>query len=119
MKATRRLSLWALATALVLIGTRALAADANSVKLDYMNFCARCHGPSGRGDGPSAAALNPRPRNFTDCATMKQIPDDRLFKAIKFGGASVGLSGSMPGWATAFDDNEIKELVAFIRGFCK
>ena len=27
--------------------------------------CAFCHGASGRGDGPAAATMNPRPRNFT------------------------------------------------------
>jgi mono/diheme cytochrome c family protein len=99
-------------------GTRVLAADTSAVKGDYMNFCARCHGPTGQGDGPAAASLSPRPRNFTDCATMKKISDDTLFKAIKNGGASVGLSASMPGWSTAFDDSEIKDLVTFIRGFC-
>lgn len=28
--------------------------------------CASCHGPSGLGDGPAAAALNPKPRNFNE-----------------------------------------------------
>jgi mono/diheme cytochrome c family protein len=28
--------------------------------------CASCHGTGGRGDGPAAAALNPKPRNFTE-----------------------------------------------------
>jgi mono/diheme cytochrome c family protein len=27
--------------------------------------CASCHGPAGKGDGPAAAALNPKPRDFT------------------------------------------------------
>lgn len=27
--------------------------------------CASCHGPEGKGDGPAAVALNPKPRNFT------------------------------------------------------
>jgi mono/diheme cytochrome c family protein len=28
--------------------------------------CASCHGTGGQGDGPAAAALNPKPRNFTE-----------------------------------------------------
>jgi mono/diheme cytochrome c family protein len=28
--------------------------------------CASCHGATGHGDGPAAAALNPKPRNFTE-----------------------------------------------------
>jgi len=27
--------------------------------------CVMCHGPQGHGDGPAAAGLNPKPRNFT------------------------------------------------------
>lgn len=30
----------------------------------YKNFCETCHGPEGKGDGPAAAALNPKPANF-------------------------------------------------------
>ena len=30
--------------------------------------CASCHGPNGMGDGPAAAALNPKPRSFVEGA---------------------------------------------------
>jgi mono/diheme cytochrome c family protein len=30
----------------------------------FATNCASCHGADGRGDGPAAAALNPKPRNF-------------------------------------------------------
>jgi mono/diheme cytochrome c family protein len=30
----------------------------------FRGNCASCHGEEGRGDGPSAATLNPKPRNF-------------------------------------------------------
>lgn len=33
--------------------------------------CAACHGPQGAGDGPAAAGLNPKPRNFTQAAGWK------------------------------------------------
>jgi mono/diheme cytochrome c family protein len=32
----------------------------------FATNCASCHGPEGFGDGPAAAALNPKPRNFHD-----------------------------------------------------
>src|SRR3712207_653335 len=31
----------------------------------YAQRCAICHGPTGRGDGPAAPSLIPRPRDFT------------------------------------------------------
>ncbi|MBI4913922.1 MAG: c-type cytochrome [Acidobacteria bacterium] len=30
----------------------------------YEKTCATCHGPQGKGDGPGATGLNPKPRNF-------------------------------------------------------
>ena len=31
----------------------------------YLAQCMACHGMEGKGDGPAAAALNPKPRDFT------------------------------------------------------
>jgi caa(3)-type oxidase subunit IV len=33
--------------------------------------CMTCHGPEGKGDGPAAGALNPKPRNFTSADGWK------------------------------------------------
>ena len=82
-------------------------------------YCAKCHGPSGHGDGANASTLKTRPRDFADCATMTKISDDTMFKAIKEGGAAVNLPGDMPPWGQAFDDGEIKGLVTYVRAFCK
>jgi len=49
---------------------------------------------------------------------MSKESDQRLFNTIKGGGASVGLSKDMPPWREAFEDGEIKSLVAYIRQFC-
>jgi mono/diheme cytochrome c family protein len=49
---------------------------------------------------------------------MVGIPDAVLFKAIKQGGAAVGLQDSMPSWAAALDDAQIRELIQYIRQFC-
>jgi cytochrome c553 len=84
----------------------------------YLECCAQCHGKTGRGDGPSANGLPTRPRNFTDCKTMVGISDTVLFKAIKQGGAAVGLQDSMPSWEAALDDAQIHELIQYIRQFC-
>lgn len=95
------------------------AADMAAAKQSYDTFCMKCHGPDGHGDGPAAATLATKPRNFTDCATMGKITDATLFNVIKNGGASVGLSKDMQAWSTGFADDEIHDLVAYVRGFCK
>jgi cytochrome c oxidase cbb3-type subunit 3 len=96
----------------------ARAADLDAAKKDFVRFCSKCHGPGGKGDGPQADALDPKPRDLTDCARMKPIPDDTLFTAIKEGGAAVQLSKDMPAWKDGMDDGEIRDLVAYVRSLC-
>jgi len=38
------------------------ATDAQAM---FKSYCAPCHGVSGKGDGPAAAALNPKPADLT------------------------------------------------------
>lgn len=63
----------------------------------FATRCATCHGPQGAGDGPTSAGLTPKPRNFRDPTWQAQISDEDLAKIIKFGGAAVGKSPTMPG----------------------
>jgi len=95
------------------------AADLAAAKQSYDTFCMKCHGAEGKGDGPAAATLATNPRNFTDCGTMGKIDDATLFNVIKNGGASVGLSKDMQAWSTGFSDDEIHDLVAYVKTFCK
>jgi len=87
----------------------------------YKIYCARCHGDQGRGDGPDIGMLKgAKPRKFTDCAKMGTISDDTMFKAIKNGGASVGVSGEMPAWgAQGLSDDDIHNVMKFVRLFCR
>ena len=96
-----------------------LPARSDSAKDNYTAYCAKCHGPEGRGDGPSAGSLATKPQDYTDCAAMQKIADDTMFKVIKGGGASVGLPGDMPSWSNGLSDPEIHDLVAYLRTFCK
>lgn len=94
-------------------------ADAAAAKASYTTFCVKCHGENGKGDGSAAATLKTKPRDFTDCAKMSAISDDTLFKVVKEGGAAAGLSADMPAWKDGFEDPDIKDLVAYVRTFCK
>lgn len=88
------------------------------VTMTYQVYCSRCHGENGQGDGPDGATLSPKPRDFADCSVMSKIPDATIVKAIKNGGAAVGLSRDMPAWGEALNDKKIDALAAFVRTFC-
>ena len=95
------------------------ATDLAAAKQNYDTFCVKCHGANGKGDGPAAATLATKPRDYTDCARMAKESDDKLFNVIKNGGKANGLSGDMQAWSSGFDDDEIHDLVAYVRTFCK
>ncbi len=94
------------------------AADLAAAKKDFTRFCAKCHGTEGKGDGPQAEALDPKPRDLTDCAHMNAMADATLFTAIKEGGEAVHLSKDMPAWKDGMDDAEIHDLVSYVRSLC-
>lgn len=85
----------------------------------YDRHCAGCHGPDGKGDGPAADFLSPRPRDFTP-GTFKvrstasgDLPSDEdLFWTI-----TRGMPGTaMPGWEN-LSEAERRELVRYVKTF--
>jgi mono/diheme cytochrome c family protein len=76
-------------------GAKISAADRKEAHEIFQTRCATCHGQFGRGDGPGAAALNPKPQNYADEAWQKKVTDAEIEKAIVFGGAAVGKSPQM------------------------
>ncbi len=83
-------------------------------KATFNSVCAACHGKDGRGNGPAAAGMNPKPADFNSPAFWKAAPDSVLFKAIKDGGASVGKSPLMVAWGGTYSDADIHALVKYI-----
>jgi high-affinity iron transporter len=51
----------------------------------FAQRCAACHGRSGHGDGPAAAALNPRPADFHADAIMAGLTPYKAFNVVRFG----------------------------------
>jgi mono/diheme cytochrome c family protein len=94
-------------------------ADLAKGKALYLEHCAACHGKEGKGDGPDAKDLNPKPRNHTDGTYMNRLRDNYLFTVIKNGGKVVGKSDQMPGWGNILSDQEINALLAFTRSLAK
>jgi cytochrome c oxidase cbb3-type subunit 3 len=117
----RAFVLWsaAICAAAMLAVTVPQPAHAQDIKTTFMVYCARCHGESGQGDGADGASLAVKPRDFSNCALMSKIPDATIINAIKNGGASVGVSKDMPAWGEGLNDQQIHDLAAYVRTFCK
>src|SRR3954465_12148405 len=47
-------------------------------RLPFWAVCAPCRGADGKGNGRAAAALNPKPRDYTDPAWQASITDDQI-----------------------------------------
>jgi mono/diheme cytochrome c family protein len=120
VKHTRGFAMFLIASCAVMFATihPARAADVDEGKKLYGQFCASCHGQSGKGDGPAATALNPKPRDHTDKEYMSKLSDDDMLKVIKNGGASVGKSPLMPPWGASLKDDQIKDIIAYVRTLC-
>ena len=75
--------------------------------------CVNCHGPTGVGNGPVAAALDPSPRNFRNDEFWQARTEGELFLVIKQG--SIGTS--MIGFGDQLTDAEIWAVVRYLQNF--
>jgi mono/diheme cytochrome c family protein len=75
----------------------------------YQQRCALCHGPGGKGNGPAAAGLNPKPRNHTDAAYMNSRTDAQLLDVIHNG------KGNMPAWKNVLSERDMKAVLIHVR----
>ena len=76
----------------------------------YDEHCARCHGLTGKGDGPDAAKLIVPPANF-HTARSKAKTDFELLTSISYGIAF----SPMHAWRGKVTDEELLELVRYLR----
>jgi mono/diheme cytochrome c family protein len=105
-----------------LVPAAALAdGNAEEGKKAYHQHCRECHGVTGAGDGPAAAAVDPRPRDFTSGSFKFDADkdgitgtDEDLFIVIKKGGAPFGGNPVMVPWVQ-LSDQQIANLIAYIR----
>ncbi len=81
----------------------------------YDQTCAMCHGPEGKGDGPTAQVLQPKPANLA--TVLKGKDAAYLTKLLKEGGAGVGKSPLMPAYKDILKDEQIRALIKYVKGF--
>lgn len=51
----------------------------------FQQLCSDCHGTAGRGDGPKAKSLDPKPANYTDARMAVRLSPARVAATIRFG----------------------------------
>jgi mono/diheme cytochrome c family protein len=49
---------------------------------------------------------------------MSTMSDEEMLKVIKNGGASVGKSPLMPPWGASLKDDQIQDIIVYIRTLC-
>jgi mono/diheme cytochrome c family protein len=88
-----------------------LPGDAASISMGrtlYKTQCSPCHGDKGKGDGPAAAALTPKPADHTSTALQSES-DGSLFYKISEG------RKPMPAFKNTLKENQRWALINFIR----
>lgn len=78
----------------------------------YKSKCVKCHGPSGKGDGPAAKTMKLTVGDLTDAERMSEFSDARLTEIIVKG------EKKMPKYDT-LKPEEVSGLVAYVRTLSK
>jgi mono/diheme cytochrome c family protein len=86
-------------------GNKEVLADARKL---YVSMCTPCHGEKGKGDGPAAAALNPKPADHSSKSVQAET-DGSLFYKMTTG------RGPMQSFRTKLTDAQRWSLVNYIR----
>jgi mono/diheme cytochrome c family protein len=75
--------------------------------------CAMCHGANGNGKGDLVEDMHLTMKDLTDPDSLKGMPDGEIFYLIKNG------KGKMPGEGDRAKDDDIWNLVIYVRGLAK
>jgi mono/diheme cytochrome c family protein len=89
--------------------TPAMLTDAKAL---YTANCGPCHGDKGKGDGPAAPGLNPKPADHTSAAVQAES-DGSLYWKLSEG------RNPMPAYKKVFSDQQRWELILYIRTLAK
>ncbi len=89
-------------------------ADVNRGKVIYKEYCSQCHGAEGKGDGPGASGLSPKPAVHANIP-FEKLPMGYLYNVINHGGRSVGKSPSMPYWGLTIGQQGVADVIAYLQ----
>ena len=93
-----------------------LRGDAERGDVLHKQHCVACHGLTGAAD-VVVMHMDETPPDQSDPEYMNNIPDAYLYLAICKGGEGIGKSYVMSPWGDFFTDQEIRDMIAFVRTF--
>jgi caa(3)-type oxidase subunit IV len=85
-----------------------------SAEATFTGVCAACHGVTGDGTGVAAAALDPKPADFTLAEFWETRDRERIVTVIRDGAAAVGGSPLMIPWRLSYDEEQIEQLADYV-----
>ncbi len=109
--------------ALTTVAANSETGNAEQGEVVYIKRCLQCHGDEGDGLGPAADFLNPPPRDFTlglfkfkTTAFDEDLPNDAdLLRMIRD-----GMPGTaMPGWGDMLSEQDMLDVIAYIKIFAE
>src|SRR6476646_6237271 len=89
---------------------------AADVKENWEKHCQKCHGPDGKGE--TRMGRQSGVKDYTDPKIQAELKDEKAIKTIKEGIVEKGKKKMDP-YGDKLNDDEIKALLAKIRGFKK
>lgn len=98
--------------------TNPFAGDHEAIEageVTYNNLCATCHGAEGKGDGPGAAGLDPKPATLADGMMMNSLSDGYLFWRVSKGGMMEPFNSAMIAWDGALTEEQRWEVISYVR----
>jgi mono/diheme cytochrome c family protein len=87
----------------------------------YRSACAACHGADGRGAADELRGFE-KPAtfpDFTECRATAREPDVFWSAILHNGGPGRGFSEIMPSFREALSDDEITQVMKYVRRFCR
>ena len=87
-----------------------LSVEAAAGKQLWQQNCAFCHAADGTGENWIGSFLEPKPRNLTDNAFMREMTRELLVLRIRDGIENT----SMPAWKNVLRENQIHQIISYI-----
>jgi cytochrome c oxidase cbb3-type subunit 3 len=90
------------------------AGDPTAGRNVFEQHCLSCHGAQGRGDGPEAPFLSPRPASLISAATS--VKSDKELLALIANGKP---RTSMPAWKDRLTEAQQRDVLAYLRSLVR